>query len=58
MAIYKHMTDKEIKMVETEANKQGLELSDLFLLKEIDDAENSHSLENNNIFGGLRLDFE
>ena len=52
------MTDKEIKRVETEANKQGLELSDLFLLKEIDDAENSHSLENNNIFGGLRLDFE
>jgi hypothetical protein len=52
------MTDKELKIVETEANKQGLELSDLFLLKEIDDAENSNSLENNNIFGGLRLDFE
>ena len=34
------MTDKELKRVETEANKQGLELSDLFLLKEIDEIEN------------------
>jgi hypothetical protein len=34
------MNNKEIQMVEREANKQGLQLSDLFLLKEIDDIEN------------------
>ena len=39
------MTDKELKIVETEANKQGLELSDLFLLKEIDEIENQSELD-------------
>ena len=39
------MTDKELKRVETEANKQGLELSDLFLLKEIDEIENQSELD-------------
>jgi len=47
------MTDKEIKMVETEANKQGLELSDLFLLKEIDEIENQTESDD---LSGLGLD--
>ena len=51
------MTDKELKMVETEANKQGLELSDLFLLKEIDEIENQ--TESDEMTGlGLNIDLE
>lgn len=51
------MTDKELRRVETEAKKQGLELSDLFLLKEIDEIENQ--TESDEMIGlGLNIDLE
>jgi len=51
--LIKQMNNQEIKQVEIEANKQGLEIDDLFLLQEIDEVENQTESDE---LSGLNLD--